>query len=86
MSLIKFTPQFKKRNEARQGAIKSIKQGKSKIRTTLLTRYRYLNIAMGKGFSFGKIVLIAGPSGHGKSKLLNDLLMDFNDEKYNKNL
>ena len=78
-----FVPKFKKRSEAKADAIKAIRQGKSKIRTTLLTRYPYLNIAMGKGFSFGKIVLIAGPSGHGKSKILNDLLMDFNDEKYN---
>ncbi len=83
MALMKFIPQFKKRSEARQDAIKAIRQGKSKVRTTLLTRYPYLNIAMGKGFSFAKVVLIAGPSGHGKSKLLNDLLMDFNDPKLN---
>lgn len=82
----KYVPKFKKRLEAQQEAVKAIVQGKSKIRTTLLTRYPFLNIAMGKGFSFAKIVLIAGPSGHGKSKLLNDLLMDFNDESLNKNL
>lgn len=82
----KYVPKFKKRLEAQQEAVKAIVQGKSKVRTTLLTRYPFLNIAMGKGFSFAKIVLIAGPSGHGKSKLLNDLLMDFNDETLNSNL
>jgi len=82
----KYIPKFKKRLEAQQDAIKAIIRGKSNIRTTLLTRYPFLNIAMGKGFSFAKIVLIAGPSGHGKSKLLNDLLMDFNDTSLNSNL
>jgi len=82
----KFVPKFKKRHEAQKEALEAIVQGKSKIRTTLLTRYPYLNIAMGKGFSFKKIVLIAGPSGHGKSKLLNDLLMDFNTPNLNSNL
>lgn len=79
----KYTPKFKKRSEAKQEALKAIRQGKSNVKTTLLTRYPYLNIAMGKGFSFAKIVLIAGPSGHGKSKLLNDLLKDFNDSSLN---
>lgn len=83
---VKYVPKFKKRHEARQDALKAIVRGKSKVRTTLITRYPFLNIAMGKGFSFAKIVLIAGPSGHGKSKLLNDLLMDFNDETLNSNL
>lgn len=82
----KYVPKFKKRSEAKRDAIKAIKQGKSKIKTTLLTRYPFLNTAMGKGFSFAKIVLIAGPSGHGKSKLLNDLLMDFNNPRINNNL
>lgn len=86
MALVKFVPKFKTRKQARQEALKAIRQGKSKVKTTLVTRYPYLNIAMGKGFSFAKIILIAGPSGHGKSKLLNDLLMDFNDSKYNKEL
>jgi len=86
MGLVKFVPKFKKRSEARKEAIKAIRQGKSKVRTTLITRYPYLNIAMGKGFSFAKIVLIAGPSGHGKSKLLNDLLKDFNDPIFNNKL
>lgn len=82
----KFVPKFKKRVEVKQEALKSIKLGRSNVRTTLRTRYKYLNIAMGKGFSFKKIVLIAGPSGHGKSKLLNDLLNDFNNPKLNNNL
>lgn len=81
-----FVAKFKKRAEVRQEALKAIRLGKSKVKTTLLTRYPYLNIAMGKGFSFGKIVLIAGPSGHGKSKLLNDFLMDFNDPILNSEL
>ncbi len=82
----KYVPKFKKRLEAQNEAIKAIVRGKSKVKTTMLTRYPYLNIAMGKGFSFAKIMLIAGPSGHGKSKLLNDLLMDFNDTSINKDL
>jgi len=82
----KYIPKFKKRLEAKNEALKVIVRGKSKIKTTMLTRYPYLNIAMGKGFSFAKIVLIAGPSGHGKSKLLNDLLMDFNNPAINNNL
>jgi hypothetical protein len=82
----KFTPKFKKRLEVKQEALKAIRSGKSNIKSTLKTRYRYLNIAMGKGFSFKKIVLIAGPSGHGKSKILNDFLKDFNDPKINYNL
>ena len=82
----KFVPKFKKRLEVKQEALKAIKLGRSSVKTTLKTRYRYLNIAMGKGFSFKKIVLIAGPSGHGKSKLLNDLLNDFNNPKINSNL
>lgn len=83
---VKYVPKFKTRAEAKQEAITAIKRGKSKVVTTLKTRYPYLNIAMGKGFSFAKIVLIAGPSGHGKSKLLNDLLTDFNNPKLNNNL
>lgn len=80
---MKYIPKFKTRAQATAEAIKAIINGKSKIKTTLLTSYPYLNIAMGKGFSFGKTVLIAGPSGHGKSKLLNDMLKDFNDETIN---
>lgn len=81
--LNKFVPRFKTRLEAKKEALQAIILGKSEIRTTLLTRYPYLNVAMGKGFSFGKIVLIAGLSGHGKSKFLNDLLKDFNNTTVN---
>jgi hypothetical protein len=82
---MKFIPKFKTRLEAKQEALKLIIEGKSTIQNRLYTRYPYLNIALGKGFPFKRIVLIAGPSGHGKSKLLNDLISDFNNKELNGN-
>ena len=80
---MKFIPKFKTRLDAKQDALEMIKQGKSIIQNRLYTRYDYLNIALGKGLAFRRIMLIAGPSGHGKSKILNDLLSDVNNKELN---
>lgn len=78
-----FIPRFKTRLDAKQDALRMIRSGKSTIQNRLYTRYPYLNIALGKGLAFSRIMLIAGPSGHGKSKLLNDFISDINNKELN---
>ena len=51
----------------------------------LYTRWDNINKRLLNGFRFGNIYLIAGPSGHGKSYVLNMMLSDFCNKDINGN-
>jgi replicative DNA helicase len=74
-------------------AVKAVKDAKEQIlierkgeQLGLKVRWESMNVANRKYFRFKNVYLIAGPSGHGKSYLLNEIVNDFMDSKgINKN-
>jgi len=79
-------PLFKTRKEVREEALKIIELERSGKQLFLKTRYNFLNAALGKGFRFGQVYLLAGLSGHGKSTLLNIFCNDFLNKDLNKDV
>lgn len=67
--------------EAVKGAKNQILIERKGEQLGLKVRWESLNIANRKYFRFGNTYFIAGPSGHGKSYLVNEIVNDFMDSK-----
>ena len=75
-SLLPIKPQTAILNETHR----DITDGRDGKDVVLKSRWNALNKAMLGGFRFNNNILIAGPSGHGKSYMLNMLRDDFTSE------
>lgn len=70
-------------SDVAKDAIQTIELEASGSQLGLLTRFRSLNIAMGKYFRFGTVNLVAALSGAGKSIFLQTLYTDFLNRELN---
>ena len=70
-------------SDAADKALNQIGKERSGEQLGLYTRWRSMNILQGKYFRFNHVNLIAAPSGHGKSYLLNTMLDDFTNPELN---
>ena len=66
-------------------AIKYVDEERQNIQRGLLCRFSKVNQLKGKYWRYGKVTLLAGLSGHGKSAFLNMLEDDFTNVELNKN-
>lgn len=80
-----YVPILKTKKDITNEVLDTVNQERSGKQLGLITRFPGLNICLGKYFRFRQVTLIAGPSGHGKSALLNMILNDFLDKELNKN-
>jgi hypothetical protein len=78
-----YVPILKTIKDVNTEAKEIVNQERSRKQLGLITRFSKLNIAVGKFFRFGKVILISGLSGHGKSAILNMILSDFTNKRLN---
>lgn len=78
-----YKPIIKTPKEIKESTLRVIRAEASGHQLGLKTRFASLNRGLGKYFRFKQVYSFAGPSGHGKSTLLNILLQDFLNPELN---
>lgn len=79
-----YVPVIKTPREVKEATLRIIKDEASGHQLGLRTRFSSLNRGLGKYFRFKQVYSFAGPSGHGKSTLLNILIQDFLNPELNR--
>lgn len=72
-----YVPVIKTPKTVAKNTIEMVKAEATGYQLGLKSRFGRLNVANGKYFRFRQVYFIAGPSGHGKSTLLNHTIQDF---------
>lgn len=78
-----YIPKIKTPKEVKETTLEIIRAEASGHQLGLKTRFGALNRGLGKYFRFKQVYSFAGPSGHGKSTLLNILIQDFLNPEIN---